>query len=86
MSLDTWVSLVAICAFGLTLYGAIRSMRKELKNDITELKSELKGDISSLRSELIGTNQRIDTLFTLYTHAFSKFRKGKSELESEIAR
>ena len=71
LSLATWVSLIVLCGFGLTLLRTVRSgnnrlhdeialTRTELKGDMADLRTELKGDIADLRTELKGDIARLD--------------------------
>lgn len=52
MSLDTWVSIAALAAVAITLFGQARSTRTELKRDIAELRAEVKSEIAETRREL----------------------------------
>lgn len=48
LSLDTWVSLIALCGFGVTLFAAVRSGNSRLHDEMTAMRAELKGDMSRL--------------------------------------
>lgn len=58
MPLETWVSIGTLLGVGLSLAGLMfattRSLRTELKGDISESRTDLKGDLSELRTEVKG--------------------------------
>ena len=61
VSQESWVSLAAIGAFAIALFGYLRNISKDLKTEIGTTRTELKGDIASLddkldktRTELVG--------------------------------
>jgi chromosome segregation ATPase len=66
LSLDTWVSLAALAAALITMYGMIRrgarsdarALRTELKSDVAGLRTELKGDIARLEGAIEHLDQR----------------------------
>ncbi len=67
MSLDTWVSLIVVCGFGITLLRTVRSGNNRLHDEIVVTRTELKGDIARLddkidsqRTELRGDIARLD--------------------------
>ena len=66
LSLDTWVSIAALAAVAITLFGQARSTRSELKRDIAELRAEIRDEIravdTNLRAELKHLDDRVYAL------------------------
>ena len=66
MPLETWVSIGTLLGVGLSLAGLMlattRSLRTELKGDLSELRTEVKGDIAELRTEVKGDIAELRTV------------------------
>ena len=67
LALDTWVSLIAVFGFGVTLFATVRSGNNRLRDEMSTMRGELKGDIArldatvtDLRTELKGDIARLD--------------------------
>ena len=59
VSQESWVSLAAIGAFAIALFGYLRNISKDLKTEIGTTRTELKGDIASLDDKLDKTRTEL---------------------------
>jgi hypothetical protein len=91
LSLDTWVSLAALAAALITMYGMIRrgarsdarALRTELKSDVAGLRTELKGDVAGLRTELKGDIARLEGAIEHLDQRTARIEENIVEFRSE---
>lgn len=92
LSLDTWVSLAALAAALITMYGMLRrgarndmkAFRAEFTGDITELRTEVKGDITELRAGTEGSIARLEGAIEHLDQRTTRIEENIIEFRSEV--
>lgn len=64
MSLDTWVSLVAIAGFGVALVRVVRSGNHQLRDEIRRLDTKIDASIDRLDEKFSGRIEKLDEKLT----------------------